>query len=114
MFSFDSLRNAFASNIVRTTTKANLQTARLEMQIRDAEELQGVKRKALFALEQQLRESAVVELDDEHLGRWSEAQGLAVETEKLMEERGVRREEARRVRLSGTGVFGDDRDNRVV
>ncbi|KAK0832713.1 Valine--pyruvate aminotransferase, partial [Friedmanniomyces endolithicus] len=24
MFSFDSLRNAFASNIVRTTTKANL------------------------------------------------------------------------------------------
>ncbi|TKA63637.1 hypothetical protein B0A55_11096 [Friedmanniomyces simplex] len=89
-------------------------TARLETQIKDAEALQEVKRRALRALEQQLRESAGEELDDEHLGRWSEAQAQAVEMERLMGERGVRREEGRRVGLMGAGVFGDDWDNRVV
>ncbi|KAK3630807.1 hypothetical protein LTR56_017224 [Elasticomyces elasticus] len=87
---------------------------RLDDSFKAGDLVQGVKRQALRALEQQLRDSvAGDELDDEHLGRWSGAQGLAVEQGRIMEERAGAREGGRRVRLVGGGVFGDDWDNRV-
>ncbi|KAK4960557.1 hypothetical protein LTR10_003453 [Elasticomyces elasticus] len=86
----------------------------MHSEIKTVEFMQGLKRKALQALEQQLRVSvAGDELDDEHLGRWSGAQGLAVEQGRMMEERGLARRAGRGVRLVGGGVFGDDWDNRV-
>ncbi|KAK3621187.1 hypothetical protein LTR56_017157 [Elasticomyces elasticus] len=87
---------------------------RLEDGFKAQDKVGGMKRKALLALEQQLRVSvAGDELDDEHLGRWSGAQALAVEQGRMMEERGLARRAGRRVRLVGGRVFGDDWDNRV-
>ncbi|KAK5729631.1 hypothetical protein LTR17_011818 [Elasticomyces elasticus] len=86
----------------------------MHSEIKTVESMQGLKARALRALEQQLRDCvAGDELDDEHLGRWSGAQALAVEQGRMMEERSLAREGGRRVRLEGGGVFGDDWDNRV-
>ncbi|KAK5690426.1 hypothetical protein LTR97_012294 [Elasticomyces elasticus] len=87
---------------------------RLEAGFKAQDKVGGMKRRGLRVLERQLRVSvAGDELDDEHLGRWSGAQALAVEQGRIMEERGLARRAGRGVRLVGGGVFGDDWDNRV-
>ncbi|KAK3113736.1 hypothetical protein LTR53_008674 [Teratosphaeriaceae sp. CCFEE 6253] len=74
--------------------------SRLVAESQGVREWEHLERAAGRMLEQRLRESAGQdELDDEHLGRWSEAQGLAGEQNLMMAERAARR------RGQGAGGF---------
>jgi chromatin structure-remodeling complex subunit RSC1/2 len=81
---------------------------------RTAEEIEALKRKALGVLEEQLRESALEDMDESALAQLSAAQTAAMERQRMMELDQKKREESRRVRMESNGVFADDWDNRLM
>ena len=104
-----------ARDEVLASAEREAKRTRLAAEVQGGQELERLKRDALRALEQQLAQHAVLdELDDEHLGRWSEAQATAAEQADMVEAGRRRREEVEGKVLGGGGVFGDDWDNGVV
>ncbi|KAH9825843.1 chromatin structure-remodeling complex subunit rsc1-like [Teratosphaeria destructans] len=79
-----------------------------------ASEIETLKRRALHALERQMAETAVAEMDDRDLADLSAAQITAMERQRMMETGARKREESRMLRLDAPAAFADDIDNRVV
>lgn len=97
----------------RETPKRASHRARLDSAMQTADAVAALKRRALRTLERQMVEQ-VAELNEGDLQRLRIVQRAARDGEDsvgLLEER---RERLRRVRIEGTGGFGDDWDGRVV
>ncbi|KAK3677402.1 hypothetical protein LTR78_002940 [Recurvomyces mirabilis] len=87
--------------------------ARLESSISTAKIAETMKARTLRMLEIQLVETGM-ELDGLDLQRLGLVQRASVETMGDLAEHEARREGRERVRLRGTGVFGDDYDCRLI
>ena len=87
--------------------------ARIESSVFTAGAAKAIKARALSMLEVQLVETGM-ELDRMDLQRLGAVQRASAETMADVAEHEARREKVKKLRLTGTGMFGDDHDCRLV
>jgi len=87
--------------------------ARIASAVQTAQAAEAMKTRALSALESQLVQTGM-ELDSADLQRLGAVQRASAETMADLAEHEAKREQMEKLRLTGTGMFGDDYDCRLV